>query len=84
MFLNQKFELDKCFSHLGFLFKRVEPCVSGKVINKDNIILVLINRKNGRSPNICIYVFKRLSRRDRVLIKRKFVTFINEAMRTRQ
>ena len=54
------------------------------MINKDKVIFILINRSNGRSPDICIDILKGLRRRDCVCMKRKFVTFINKAMRTRK
>lgn len=52
--LDQGLESDKRFFHLRFLLKRVEPCVSGIMINKDKVIFELINRKDWRSPNICV------------------------------
>lgn len=52
--LNQSLESDKRFFHLGFLFKRIEPCVSGVVINKDKVVFELINRKDWRRPDICV------------------------------
>lgn len=80
--LGQGLESDKRFFHLGFLFKRIEPCISGKMVNKYEIILEVIDGKDMRSPYISIQVFKRLRRSDCICMKRKFMTFINETMKT--
>lgn len=39
---NQTFESDKGFFNLGFLFEGIEPSISGIVVDKDDIIFVVI------------------------------------------
>ena len=56
--LNQSLESDKRFFHLGFLFKRIEPCVSGVVINKDKVVFELLGRKKWGCPDVTIETFK--------------------------
>lgn len=82
MLFNQGFEVDEGFFDLGFLFKRIEPCISGKMVNKYEIILEVIDGEDRRSPYISIQVFKGLRRSDCICIKSKFMTFITETMRT--
>ena len=43
VFLDKGFELDKGFSHLGFLFQGIKPSITGVVVNKAEIIFVVIN-----------------------------------------
>lgn len=58
--LDQGFECYKRLLNLRLLPQRIKSGVTGKVIDKYQIILEVIDRENWRCPNISIDIIKRM------------------------
>ena len=50
--LNKLLKIKKDLKNIRSIFKKIDPCVFTKIINKTDIILIMTNRRGGWSPNI--------------------------------
>ena len=66
---SQWFELDKDGFDLGFSCKRKQPAIAGEMVNKDNIVFVVLVRCDWRLPDISEEILKRCSRVYGTLLK---------------
>lgn len=75
-FFYKSTEARKGGSSIRFAFKRVKPYIFGVVVDKNNIIFVIVMRKNWSSPNIRKNEFKRGIRSESRFRKWEFVIFL--------
>ena len=74
----------KGFTGLGLVFERVYPGITGVVVDKDYVIFEVINEEGWGGPNIAKNIFKRASRDNGGLRKRKLMNFIDSTIRTKE
>jgi hypothetical protein len=47
-----RLKIIKLLIHFRFMLEHIEPCKLTKIINKENIIIIVANRARSRTPNI--------------------------------
>ena len=54
MLFDNSLEEDEGFFDLRFLFQRIEPGVSGEMIDKYEVVFEIVDRENWGGPNISV------------------------------
>lgn len=78
--LNEFAKFFESMEHIRFQFKRKQPSIFSKIINKNNVVAIIIKQNyRGRTLHIRVDYIKRFITNYSRVFEGKFVTFITKA-----